>query len=176
MSGFPGLLCGGFSLFFQATKKGFAADCSSINLTATRPVRRGGGGGALGATAPPPPLLDAFFFFFFFFFACMLVSCYRGWWCTKIPLPHVRKIDPKFLRLVVDLVQNPHPRFQKVSYGPAATTFNTRLIFRMQISVGLWWIHHKLFSPVPAAPVNVNASDSQEKGCCGSTATCLWPV
>ena len=66
-----------------------------------------------------------------------VVACYRGWWCTKIPLP---KIDPKFLRrikevsesppppppplisfsglarlsrLAADLVQNPHPRFQK---------------------------------------------------------------
>ena len=35
--------------------------------------------------SPPPP----------FFF---LLACYRGWWCTRIPLPRVWKIDPKYLR------------------------------------------------------------------------------
>ena len=40
---------------------------------------------------PPPPFLEVKPFL-------LLLGCYRGWWCTKLPLPRVWKIDPKFVR------------------------------------------------------------------------------
>ena len=65
---------------------------------------KGGGGGCDGCDCTL--LLDVIFkiiIFFFLFFFC-LRACYRGWWCTKIPLPRVWKIDPDFLRLIKKIV------------------------------------------------------------------------
>ena len=47
--------------------------------------------------------ISSFIFFyliqsFFSSFSCLLAAYYRGWWCTGIPLPRVRKIDPNLLR------------------------------------------------------------------------------
>ena len=45
---------------------------------------------------PHPPFGCDLYIFYIFFFC--LRACYGGWWCTKIPLPRVWKIDPNFLR------------------------------------------------------------------------------
>ena len=57
-----------------------------------------GGGGGTGGTCPPTPMTLGLYDYSCepFVVACLL-ACYRGWWCTKIPLPCCRKIDPKFL-------------------------------------------------------------------------------
>ena len=76
----------------------YSSTCNCISrkvvmwLLIAEHARPKGGGGTMGATAPP-------FWIFFFFFFC-LRACYRGWWCTEIPLPHVWKIDPNFLRRI----------------------------------------------------------------------------
>ena len=109
----------------------------------------------MGATAPPFWMwLLLLLLLWLYLFVC-LRACYRGWWCTKTPLPRVWKIYPIFLRrisvgipppppststttpadqlfsglvrlsrLAPDLVQNPHPRFQKASYGPGLMDYN----------------------------------------------------
>ena len=96
-----------------------------------------GGGGCDGCGRTP--LLDEMGFF-----SPSLRACYRGWWCMKIPLPRVWKIDPNFLRQktkkvsstfaglarllrLADLVQNPHPRFQKLLTGLHMHSVNSLL-------------------------------------------------
>ena len=42
-----------------------------------------------------------------------LLDCHRGWWCTRIPLPRVWKIDPKMLKKVKKCRSPPaHQLFQ----------------------------------------------------------------
>ena len=79
---------------------------ASINSFSTRfdhdRPKGGGGGGCDGCDCTP--LLEEGFLDFF------LRGCYRGWRCTKIPLPRVWKIDPNFFEKEKKLSESPPSR------------------------------------------------------------------
>ena len=100
-----------------------------------RPKGGGGGGGCVGCDRTP--FWMWFLFIYYIFFACVLVIEVGD--VRRYPYPVSGKLTKIFLRrkkkvsesrssafsglarlsrLAADLVQNPHPRFQKASYGP----------------------------------------------------------
>ena len=127
------------------------------NHTHARP--KGGGGGCVGCDRTP--LLDVFFFFF------CLRACYTGWWCTKIPLPRVWKIDQIFLTQKKKCQSQPPPAqqlfqdlrdfrgwrrtlckirtpvFKKLLYGPAIQPDDVHVYVNGQI---MHLIKQKLYS------------------------------
>ena len=54
--------------------------------------------GGLEDNPPPPPLWFRIVLMFLCFLLAVLLACQKGWWCTRITLPRVWKIDTKFLR------------------------------------------------------------------------------
>ena len=103
-------------------------DCSVFSfITSSLPSE---GEGCVGCDRTP--LLDAFFFFFFFFFGGGLaVLVIEVGDVRRYPYPVSGPPPPpprssvvvfsglaRLSRLAADLVQNPHPRFHKASYGP----------------------------------------------------------
>ena len=73
----------------------------------------GGGGGGLRWVRPHPPFGSEIFSF--------LLACYRGWWCTKIPLPRVG-VPPliSFFKTCAAIEAGGGPVNKITAYGPGA--------------------------------------------------------